>query len=236
MNFIKQLKALGRYTTDLVFPIYCLICNQEGEYLCASCALKIEPLKIQYCISCHKPTPFGKTHPGCVTKNVLDGIVSALPYSNNDVSDLIKIFKYKFISSLGKNLSLQLIKTINEQGLNSYFEEFILVPVPLHHRRFSWRGFNQSYILAQNLAEELNLSLGDKIIKRQKHTKPQTTLKGEERKINIQNAFMITAPVMGKKILIVDDVVTTGSTLNEIAKLLKKGEACEVWAITLAKD
>lgn len=235
-SLILNLKTLGSHAVDLVFPIYCLLCEKEGEYLCASCALKIEPLKIQYCISCHKPTPFGKTHPGCITKNVLDGIVSALPYSNHDVKDLIKIFKYKFISSLGKNLSLQLTKTINEQGLKPYFEEFMVVPVPLHYRRFSWRGFNQSLILAENLSKELNLSLDNEIIKRQKHTKPQTTLKGEERKINIQDAFMVTAPVIGKKFLIVDDVVTTGSTLNEIAKLLKKEKASEVWAVTLAKD
>jgi ComF family protein len=123
---------------------------------------------------------------------------------------------------------------MEEQGLLDYFEDFIIVPVPLHPRRMNWRGFNQSELLGQTLAEKLKLPAEKNLVARKKHTKPQVKLSADERKRNIENAFELSANVDGKKILLVDDLVTSGSTANELAKLLKKHKAAEVWMISAA--
>jgi predicted amidophosphoribosyltransferase len=147
-------------------------------------------------------------------------------------------------------------------------ENFLIIPVPLHSRKFRWRGFNQSELLAKKLADEFDLPLDNKILIKIKNTRSQTELKESERKINIKDSFEarpvrnadqilvkdikseladnsnkvnpvssaeISNGVKGKIIFLIDDVSTTGSTLNEAAKVLKKSGAAQVWGITIAK-
>lgn len=233
MNLISNLKTLGQNFLDLVFPVYCLSCGMEEKgYLCNECLPKIAKLEKQLCIACQKPSPFGKTHAECVTRNILDGIISALPYSNPTVKKIIEIFKYNFVSDLTVPLSELLMAEIVRQDLFDYLKEFTLVPVPLHNKRFNWRGFNQADLLAQQISKKFESTV-DPLAIRSRFTKPQTELKKEQRLHNIQGAFALTKSVSGKYLLI-DDVVTTGSTLNELAKLLKKSGASEVWAVTVA--
>ena len=114
--------------------------------------------------------------------------------------------------------------------------DFIVIPVPLHKRRFAWRGFNQAQLLSQDLAGKLGLALDQNLVLRVKNTKPQVDLNREQRKANISDAFALRPDslVTDKKFLLIDDVVTSGSTMNEIAKLLKKNKAAEVWAAAVA--
>lgn len=233
MNLGNYIKTLGRLASDLVFPVSCVICGKEGLFLCASCKEKLPRLEKQLCISCKKPAPYGKTHPDCVTKNTVDGTISALSYTDLKSKKLIRTFKYEFIFDLAKPLSDLIIEAVNAQGLAGYFSEFTIIPVPLHKRRFNWRGFNQADLLADALGKNLSLSVSRDIVERTKFTKPQIDLLAEERKTNIENAFTAAGKVSGKYLL-VDDVITTGSTLNEIAKLLKKQKCAEVWAVTIA--
>ncbi len=218
---------------DLIFPVTCLVCGHDGEFLCDSCASNLERLPNQLCIVCQKPAPFGKTHPDCISKNKLDGIISALPYYNPQIARLIETYKYKFIDDLSPKFSKIIREAIINQGLDGYFSQFTIVPVPLHKRRFAWRGFNQAELIAKYISHDLYNKIDVDLVKRIKFTRPQTTLKKEKRLENIQNAFAVTKPIFGKYLL-VDDVATTGATLNEIAKLLKKSGATEVWAVTLA--
>jgi ComF family protein len=234
MSFKEKITSLGKNVLDLVFPITCLVCGQEGIYLCPVCASKLPRLEKQLCISCTKPSPFGKTHPDCVTRNVADGMICGLTYKHKNTDKIIRTFKYSFVSDLAEPLSKIIIQTINVEGLSNYFQEFTLIPVPLHRRRQNWRGFNQAQLLGAELAKHLNIPIDDQLILRSKFTKPQTTLSQDERKSNIQNAFSINSNVAGKKFLIVDDVVTTGSTINEISKLLKQKHASEIWALAVA--
>ena len=231
---VTALKKIALWTADLIFPVYCLVCGQEGEFLCDDCAAKIPRLEKQLCIVCQKPAPFGKTHPECVSKNKLDGIISALPYKQRDAANLIETFKYKFIDGISPKLSRLLVEEIKNQGLEGYFSEFIINPVPLHPKRMNWRGFNQAQLIASALSKDLNITMDEKLVERIRFTRPQTKLKREQRLENIQNAFTLTKPQALNKYLLVDDVVTTGATLNEIARLLKKSGANEVWAVTAA--
>jgi len=234
MDIIKPLKTLGTNLFDLVFPVACINCGREGSFLCSVCLPKLERLPNQWCVVCHKPAPYGKTHGDCVSRNTVDGSVSALNYKNPEVKRTIETFKYKFIETLSESLVARLAREIKTQGLDEYFQEFVLIPVPLHKKRFNWRGFNQSELLATSLSATLGIPINQDIIARIKNTKPQTKLTKEERKKNLNNAFSLNDESNNGKFLLVDDVVTSGSTINEMAKALKKAGAAEVWAVTVA--
>lgn len=234
MNIIENTKKLGKEILDLVFPITCLVCGKDGTYLCHNCQSKLPRLENQQCLVCQKPAPYGKTHPECVTRNSVDGAIAALTHKDKSVREIIWVFKYNFVSSLSETLSSLIVETINKQGLENYFQDFIIVPVPLHQRRFNWRGFNQALLLAKTLADHLAIKIDDQMVLRKKYTKPQVKLNVEERKRNIENAFSLTGNPSNKKILLVDDLVTSGSTANELAKLLKQASASEVWIISAA--
>lgn len=234
MKLVQNIKTLGQALADLVFPVYCLVCKKEGEFLCDSCALKLPGLEKQLCLVCEKPAPYGKTHPECSSKNKIDGIISALPYRDPKVSELIETFKYQFIHDLSPRLADLLIAEIKKQSLEGYFSEFTIIPVPLHKHRLNWRGFNQSELIAEALAQKLDIPVDKTLVERIRHTKPQVKMDRAKRLENITGAFKLNSPQTTDKYLLVDDVVTTGATLNEIAKLLKKGGAPEVWAVTVA--
>ncbi len=227
-------KTIYNHFLDFIFPVACVNCHKEGTYLCISCIKKIPRLDRQRCLVCQKPSPFGKTHTDCA-KTKIDGIISALPYHDTVIKKLISTYKYNFVD-LSDILGQFIIEEIRNQELNNFFKDFIIVPVPLHKRRLRWRGFNQSLLLAQKLSVELQLPISTDLIARTRYTRPQIELKHDERKENIKGAFAVNESVENKKILIIDDVVTTGSTLNELARILKKKNAHSVWAITLAAD
>ena len=231
MNLAKKIYNL---LLDFVFPAFCAGCKVEGTYLCVQCFRKVPRFQKQRCLICQKPSPFGKTHAEC-SKRKIDGIISALPYHDKVVKKLIGTFKYQFVD-ISQTLARFILEEIDNQELRNFFKDFIIVPVPLHKNRFRWRGFNQSKLIAKILSEHLEIPTKENIIERTRYTKPQIELKHDERKENIKGAFSILEDVAGKNFLIIDDVVTTGATLNEIAKALKKKKAHSVWAITLAAD
>jgi len=234
MAMIETIKRLGGLLLDLVFPISCINCGRDGYYLCDACHDKLDKLGQQQCLVCQKPSPFGKTHPDCVTRNTVDGAIAALNHKDPKVGSIIRTFKYNFVSSLSKPLAELIVAMIKREGLENYFGHFIIIPVPLHNRRFNWRGFNQAELLGRALAEELHILVDTGLVMRQKFTVPQTTLNAEARKRNIENAFSLLGDATDKKFLIIDDVVTSGSTANELAKLLKSKKATEIWLATAA--
>ena len=234
MKYIERLKKLGQGLLDLVFPVSCLVCGQENTFLCTQCQAVLPRLTQQQCLVCQTPSPFGKTHTNCVTKNSVDGAIAGLTYKDRNVQNIIEVFKYNFVSDLSAPLADFMIEGINNQGLSDYFQDFTVVPVPLHIRRFNWRGFNQAKLLASALGASLSLKVDDKLVQRQKFTQPQTKLTADQRKQNMDNAFGIVGDVINKKLLLVDDVVTSGSTANELAKILKRAGASEVWLATVA--
>lgn len=234
MNFLEGMLNLGADLLGLVFPIACLSCGKEDTYLCNLCLAKLPRLEHQICIRCQKPSPFGKTHPDCVNRNFPDGSISSLQYKNRIVHNVIGTFKYNFISDLSSPLTKLVVEAIQNHGLEDFFKNFVIIPVPLHLKRHNWRGFNQAELLGQSLAGALNLALDTSVVVRTKATKPQVKLTAQERKLNVQKAFALKGSFVPSKILLIDDVITSGSTINELTKLLKKSGAQEVWSITVA--
>jgi ComF family protein len=147
----------------------------------------------------------------------------------------VQKFKYGRKVSLGKPLG-----RLMAQGCQEFLEECrvdLMVPVPLHPKRLRWRGFNQSLLLARQVSRKYEVPIDPFILYRSRETPPQTQLTEDERRKNVRGAFA-THPeksVKGKSVLLVDDVYTSGATVNECSRVLRRGGAREVYVVTLAR-
>lgn len=192
------------------------------------------------CLVCNKGTIDGLTHPGCRGKYTIDGAFAGVAYKGI-VKKLIYNFKYKpYLSDLQNCLVELFYESIIQQELfqKIYKSSPVLVPIPLSTKRLRKRGYNHAKLLAEGLSKNLNLKLID-VLQRTKETKSQFGLTLKQRKENIKDAFTISPnnPItQSPDILLIDDILTTGSTLLEAARILKKQGAKRVWGLTLARD
>lgn len=236
-----KVEEIYKFVLDTLFPIHCISCKKEGFWFCENCLNQIKIPAEQVCSVCERViTPDGRTCLPCKKKSSLDGLVVAGSYLQSSVSQAVHLFKYRFIADLHIPLGNLLVKVLQKTDFS--LPEIIL-PVPLHRRRLRWRGFNQSGLLANHIAENLlptiNIPVDENILIRNRYTTPQMGIKDyANRQQNITGAFSIanTANVAGKKILLVDDIATTGSTIFECARILKEAGASEVFAIVIARQ
>lgn len=227
---------------DTLFPLRCLACDLRGAYLCAHC-LKHFPIRLnQRCPTCHKATtPHGEVCFACTNQNYLDGLFAGSIYRHPLVTRSIHTYKYRFIPGLAEPLG----KWLGERILATHLPlPDIFIPVPLHKRRLRFRGFNQSALLAETLAKTLALEtlvpVVSNVLLRARSTKPQIKTESRaERQQNLKNAFTLIAgseaSIQGKSIWLIDDVATTGTTLEECARVLKKAGATSVFGIVVAR-
>lgn len=235
-------KALG-WLTELIFPYQCLICQKylDKGFVCQKC-LKSLPIKKQdECVGCERPTPLGQTCTFCREKNQLDQLFTAGDLKNVDLAALIKAFKYRFLPSLAEPLAEFTARHLNHlaqrDGFSFVKDNPLLVPVPLATRRKNWRGFNQAELLTQAIARHYRLEISDCLL-RVKNNTPQAKIDNKaERLSNTHGLFAVKKPelVKGRKIFLIDDVCTTGATLNECARVLKNAGASEVSALVIAR-
>ncbi len=208
---------------ELIFFEKCPICNNESSCqvspFCLTCWATIRPFENQ------KITK-GKFHKNFW--NYIDALYSYSSYEGT-IKEAIHIFKYKKIMRLGKQLG-KLLSKIEKPLID------IIIPVPLHANKLKEREFNQSAILARELSEAWGIPLILDCLIKIKNTKEQALLSEVDRKENLKDAFIVRTKLNNLKVGLIDDVVTTGSTLTECAKVLKiKGEAKNIYAITLAR-
>ena len=226
---------------DFIFPKRCINCKKQGSYLCQNCFIYLSFDVKNLCLMCDRPTFNNLTHPKCKKKYSIDGCFSALTY-NKTTQKLIYNFKYK---PYLKDLTTVLIdlfyeSIIQNENFNQELkkEEWLLVPVPLLTAKLKKRGYNQSEILVKELAKKLNLPF-ENILKRTRGTKSQVGMTNVQRKENVRGIFEILNPkpkILNQNIFLVDDIVTTGSTLKEAANVLKKSGAKRVIGLTLVRD
>jgi competence protein ComFC len=239
----KKASFTWSFFVDLLFPVECLECGQGGEWLCAGCILHIRFEDHQVCQGCGRFSLSGAICPHCKSEWALDGVLTALDYDRTISAKLIKTLKYSFVKDISPVLAKIFLKfyySSKLQGLAPNFGEkhIIYIPVPLHPKRLRWRGFNQSELIARPIVEKLGgtMSIGDLI--RIKNITPQTQFKGAERLNNIEGCFSFVGDrdwFKGKTVVLVDDVVTTGATFNECAKVLKNAGAKKVWGFAMAR-
>jgi len=246
-NSLTLVKNFFNYVLDILFPIQCLGCGREGAWICKECFENISLNIESVCPFCGKSSPFGRVCFSCQGKYYLKGVMVASTYDNKILKNMIQAFKYNFVRSLAKPLGQILINFLEETRKINFSSEdvgilqnpqgVLLIPIPLHRKRFLERDFNQAELLAIEVANRFGFKLSSDILKRLRYTPPQVKLKREAREENIKRAFSCVAPeaVKGKKILLLDDVFTTGATVNECAQVLKKAGAREIWGLVLAK-
>lgn len=238
-TFIKPFYEDAKtFVLDTLFPITCITCQTEGSLICVVCKLKLSKVENQNCIACKKPTPFGLTHQHCLTPHGAEGLISFYNYKDEKVAKIIITGKYYFIPKtfeiLGKIISEKIKKDFPNILEN---KNLILSAVPLHSSRKRWRGFNQAEVLCQAISTELNIPFMETLL-RHKITRTQKDLKKEQRVQNVSQAFKFKpkAEILNKTVLLVDDVTTTGATLLEAAKVLKRNYAKKVYCLTVARD
>ncbi|MBU4338421.1 ComF family protein [Patescibacteria group bacterium] len=252
MAIKSVLKKISVFILDIIFPIYCLGCGAEGKWICSECSEKVELLKKQACPVCGVESRTGARCFNCRAKTELDGVIAAAAYFGKErkeslVKKAIHIFKYRFVKDLAEPLAAVITRQLKNRQIakpeksiifGPYINDKIIIPVPLHLKRFRWRGFNQADLLADNIAKYFDLPLEKSALARRKNNIPQVEVRDRrERMKNIKDAFICVdgAKVKDKIVILVDDVATTSATLGECAKALKNSGAKEVWGVVVAR-
>ena len=235
-----DLKIITKNLWNLIFPIECIFCKDDGKWICNSCFNKLNFKTSQTCPRCGRVDINNKICPHCSSFFYFDKLTIVGDYNDEKIKKTIKLLKYKFVKDLGKNLSdyvALFLSEKNEKDIKKiYPQNTILIPIPIHKKRERWRGFNQSELIGKKLANNLGISFEDKL-KRIKYKKPQTKLRRRERIKNVENCFSWEGDSLkNKKILLLDDVITTGATLNEAARILKEEGAKKIEALVVASE
>ena len=216
---------------DFIFPKRCVNCAAFGAYFCAKCTKEAKCITNQICPLCQRQAICGKTHPGCVTKYTLDGLIIGFYYKGS-VKRAIGKIKYRWQYDIANTLASLFSGEIWKFDFPA---DALLVPIPLHVRRKKWRGFNQAELICSILAAKFGIRYGN-LLRRTIETKTQVGLSRLERKKNINGAFEVVknSNLKDKSYILVDDVYTTGATMNEACKTLKRAGASEVWGLAIA--
>jgi ComF family protein len=238
------------WVVDWLYPPRCRACGgrihgRDVAYFCASCGKNIQLVYHPLCTVCGRPFPdaSGEDH--------ICGVCLARPphfasarawacYPREELEEqplrqVLQKFKYGRKVSLGKPLGLLMAR-----GCQEFVGECqvgLIIPVPLHPKRLRWRGFNQSVLLARQISRAYNIPMDPFVLQRSKETPAQTQLTEEERRRNVRAAFTLNPAksIEGQKILLVDDVYTSGATVNECSRTLKRHGAKEIYVLTLAR-
>ena len=219
---------------DLLFPSRCLGCGKEGSFICASCQPSLVRLEPPYCPGCGKPEPAGCLCPGCLEgQAIIDGIRAPFVFTTL-IRKAIHELKYQNLRALASPLA----QLLHEHLAANPLPADILVPVPLHKKRLRERGYNQSELIARELSRTTGLPLNTDCLIREHYALPQArTASVAERRANVSGAFICrNTAVKDRQVLLVDDVTTSGTTLDAAAAALKKAGASSVWGLIVARE
>lgn len=206
-------KSVTTFLADAFFPKYCLLCNQLGEFVCPTCrsTLPFEPHRVG------------------------ENIIAATSYKHRPIQQLIQQWKYQNLQDLTPVLGELLLRAA--QHFSSLFADPpLLVPVPLHRRRERARGFHHTLQLAQYLSSHLHWSISSTLLIKRFSTPPQMSSNGAHRRQNLIGSFELTAQPPPRPLLLIDDVVTTGSTLQECMQVLSTKTTSPIRALTIASS
>ncbi len=240
--------VIKKVLKNIIFPKFCLGCGREGNYLCEDCKSTLDILENQKCLCNKNPLllPDAGKCKKCSSKK-LSGLYYATSYKENYlIKRLISNFKHEpYVKELAQPFSLLIIDhfLLSGKNLGKIFKKSILVPVPLYKKELKKRGFNPATLLAEALSENLknhpyfpsvSVPVVEDCLIKTEPTPTEIKLKKE----NIKDSFSCQNPkeIKGKKIFLIDDVYTTGATIEEATKTLKKAGAKRVFGITVARE
>lgn len=232
---------LFKFIKDTIAPKKCYSCQREWHFLCLQCLSKLSNFR-PFCYICKDFSDNYKIHEDCKKSVYYDRLIVLSHYKNKEISKLIKDAKFynkkDILEDFAKYLSDLLLKNIWDLWLAK--SDFILIPVPMYFLRKIYRWYNQSEILAKYIGDFSRIKVEDKLIKRVKNTRQQSKLKKQNRRQNLEKAFKIDKKVLDKLdkkvFILVDDVVSTWTTLNEVSKLLKESWVENIIWLVIASD
>ncbi len=237
------MEGIVRGLIDLIFPPHCAFCGtllaeDDTAEICPGCLRNIRFISPPICPKCGFPfvMGIGENHlcGQCLRRQWHFGSARALAFYEGPIREAIHGLKYRGKSFLAKSLA-----GLFERGYPfiDYGSYDLLVPVPLHPKRLRERGFNQALILGKAIGRKEEVPCTRFLLKKISWSPPQIDLSPQEREKNVKGSFAVTAPgkVRGKRVLLVDDVMTTGATVNECARELLKAGAEQVDVFTLAR-
>jgi len=231
---LPQVAKLKGIALDFLFPQWCVGCGRQGEFICPSCRHSLPRVMPPLCPRCGKPQSSGVLCPACVGWQAkIDGIRSPFRF-DGVMRQAIHQLKYRNLRALAGPLA----ELLNDYLVASSIPGEVLVPVPLHRKRLRERGYNQSRLLAEELGKLNNLPVVDDCLIRQRYAPPQArTSTVEERRGNVEYAFACRdRRLQGKQVLLIDDVTTSGATLDACASALKTAGTVSVWGLSLAME
>ena len=219
------------FILNILFPPRCSYCNTEGDFLCVDCVsgLKIKDL-------CCKRRFYNKER----EFEYLDGIIYGVDYAENpQIKSAVQQFKYRFTQDLADVFGGLMADKLSELNMNKD-KTNVLIPVPLHKKRLNYRGFNQAELLAESASKKANRTNVLNCLSRTRHTDQQAKLSKTERQKNLKNAFIVNTKFVQSDneksvFFVVDDVCTTGSTLENCAKTLKEAGVEKVYGLVIAR-
>jgi len=231
---LSRITVLKRAALDLLFPRWCLGCGKEGDFICGDCRRDLPVIAPPVCLRCGRPlTHSAACHDWPDTPDGIDGIRSPFAFEGV-IRRAVHELKYRNLRALVPLLSGMLYGYLVANPLPAD----VLVPVPLHPKRLRERGYNQSALLAEELGRLCVLPVAANGLLRRHYTGPQARSAGiSERQKNVAGAFACSDErFRGQRVLLIDDVSTSGATLNACAGALKAAGATQVWGLTVARE
>lgn len=235
MAGLSPLTRVGQAVLEVIFPSRCVGCGTYGSFLCQSCQAALPRARPPRCPVCWQPQRQGDPCGRCREERpAFQGARSPYLYQGA-AREAVHALKYSYLSALAQPMAQLMARYVEEEEA---IEADLVVAVPLYARRQRLRGYNQSVLLARELSRLCGLPLAERGLARRRNTPPQArSADAEARKRNVADAFIADGRwVEGRRVLLIDDVMTTGATVDACARALHEAGAASVWALSFARE
>ncbi len=236
---MRWLQTAWQEVLDALYPPRCAACAQVGHKgWCEDCLSRVFTITPPVCAKCGTPVEPERFCPSCPVHPLLPEAVRAAAHYAGAVKDAIHRLKYAAKPAVAPALAQLLIQAWQSTLTEPLHAAEAVIPIPIHRERERERGFNQSALLARQFCHAVGLPLWDHALVRATYRQPQVGLDAAQRMQNVKDAFRVvrSEEVAGRRVLLMDDVWTTGSTLNEATKALLQAGADRVFALTVAHE
>lgn len=227
------------YLKEIISPKKCYSCNIEWHFLCKECLEKIGLYK-EYCYICKNNNFIFRIHEECKKDIYFDKILVLTKYKNKIIKKLLKNSKYYSKKDILEDFWFYLWELLERNEYIKNNEDYLIIPVPMFFSRKFSRWYNHSEILAKYIWEEIWIKTSNKIVKRIKNTRQQSKLSKKERELNLKDSFKISRKLKDiidkKNIILVDDIISTWTTINEISKILKENWVKSITWLVVASN
>lgn len=232
LSWKTRIKSLAGTLRDGVFPPVCASCRKVGVLICDDCYQQIQWMREPVCPTCGRIVKYkGLSCPICQTRPLPIHRIRAATQFVDPISTIIHKMKYEGLFGLAMPLANLMVEAWPQWQLAVDW----IMPIPLHPDREKKRGYNQSALLAKHVSGQLGYPYAPDLLKRIRFTPPQVGLNAAARLTNVQGAFFADSKVLGKHILLIDDVCTTGATMAEAAQALVNAGAVTVSGYCVAR-